>query len=80
MIRNLNQMTFQGFGIVPPERNQSAKYFDKNAAAVWKLSAAQTEVYRANGDVWITSGSGMGVLSASSDGETYRDFYLDKPV
>ena len=33
MIRNLNQMTFQGFGTIPPERNQSAKYFDKSAAA-----------------------------------------------
>ena len=80
MIRNLNQMTFQGFGTVPPERNQSAKYFDKSAATVWKLSADQTDVYCAHGDVWVTSGSGMSVLSVSMDGENYQDFYLDKPV
>ena len=30
MIRNLNQVSFQGFGNVPPERNQSAKLFEKN--------------------------------------------------
>ena len=38
MIRNLNQVTFQGFGTVPPERTQSLKDFDKNAASVWTLS------------------------------------------
>ena len=80
MIRNLNQMTFQGFGLVPPERNQSSKYFDKSAAAVWNLSADQTDVFRACGEVWVTSGSGMSVLSVSHDGESYQDFYLDKPV
>ena len=34
MIRNLNQMTFQGFGTVPPERNQSAKYLREILFAV----------------------------------------------
>ena len=80
MIRNLNQMTFQGFGTVPPERNQSAKYFDKNAAVSWKLSQAETEIYRAKTEVWVTSGTGMSVLSVSRDGEVYQDFYLDKPA
>ena len=80
MIRNLNQMTFQGFGTVPPERNQSAKYFDKSAAATWKLSATEAAVCRGHAEVWVTSGSGMSVLSVSRDGETYQDFYLDKPV
>ena len=80
MIRNLNQMTFQGFGTVPPERNQSAKYFDKNAAASWKLSQAETGIYRAKTEVWVTSGTGMSVLSVSKDGEVYQDYYLDKPA
>lgn len=80
MIRNLNQMTFQGFGTVPPERNQSAKYFDKNAAVSWKLSQAETGIYRAKTEVWVTSGTGMSVLSVSRDGEVYQDFYLDKPA
>ena len=80
MIRNLNQMTFQGFGTVPPERNQSAKYFDKSAAASWNLTNPQSEVFRAAGEVWVTNGSGMSVLSVSRDGENYQDFYLDKPA
>ena len=80
MIRNLNQMTFQGFGTVPPERNQSAKYFDKSTAASWKLSATEAVVCRSHADVWVTSGSGMSVLSVSLDGECYQDFYLDKPA
>ena len=80
MIRNLNQMTFQGFGTVPPERNQNAKYFDKSAAASWTLSATEAMVCRAGTEVWITSGSGMSVLSVSRDGENYQDYYLDKPV
>ena len=80
MIRNLNQMTFQGFGTVPPERNQSAKYFDKSAAVVWKLSASEADVCQAGTEVWVTSGSGMSVLSVSRDGENYQDYYLDKPV
>ena len=59
MIRNLNQMTFQGFGIVPPERNQRSKHFDKSAASSWKLSATDVAVYRAKSEVWVTNGSGM---------------------
>ena len=80
MIRNLNQMTFQGFGIVPPERNQRSKQFDKSAASSWKLSATDVAIYRAKSEVWVTNGSGMSVLSASKDGENYQDFYLDKPA
>ncbi|MBP3685362.1 MAG: helix-turn-helix transcriptional regulator [Oscillospiraceae bacterium] len=80
MIRNLNQMTFQGFGTVPPERNQSAQYFDKNAAKTCALSEAGAVVCRARTEVWVTSGSGMSVLSVSRDGEQYQEFYLDKPA
>ncbi len=80
MIRNLNQMTFQGFGTVPPERNQSAKYFDKAGAVTWQLSQEDTAVYQAKSETWVTSGSGMSVLSVSKDGESYQEYYLDKPV
>ena len=80
MIRNLNQVTFQGFGIVPPERDQSAKHFDKNAAVSWNLTREDTSIYRAQTETWITFGSGMSVLSVSRDGEHYQHYYLDKPV
>ena len=80
MIRNLNQVTFQGFGIVPPERSQSTKNFDKNAAVTMELCQTKTQVFRAKADTWITCGSGNSVLSVSQDGEIFLHFYLDKPV
>ena len=80
MIRNLNQLTFQGFGIVPPERSQSAKNFDKNNAVTISLSLEETQVCRAKADTWVTCGSGNSVLSVSLDGESYQHYYLDKAV
>jgi len=80
MIRNLNQMTFQGFGTVPPERAQSAAYIDKTTAELWELQSREGKVFRARCDTWVTFGAGMGVLSVSLDGEKYQHYYLDKPV
>ncbi|MBQ3192796.1 MAG: helix-turn-helix transcriptional regulator [Oscillospiraceae bacterium] len=80
MIRNLNQLTFQGFGTVPPERNQSAKHFDKHDAATIKLSQEENTVFRARTETWLVCSSGNSVLSVSHDGESYLHFYLDKPV
>ena len=64
MIRNLNQLTFQGFGNVPPERSQSDKNFDKTTAVTVRLSQKETCVYRAVAEAWVTCGSGNSVLSA----------------
>ena len=80
MIRNLNQLTFQGFGNVPPERSQSDKNFDKTTAVTVRLSQKETCVYRAVAEAWVTCGSGNSVLSVSRDGENYHHYYLDKPV
>jgi len=80
MIRNLNQVSFQGFGNVPPERTQSAKLFEKNDAVSLTLSQAETVIYSARADTWVTFDSGISVLSVSHDGESYQHFYLDKPV
>ena len=80
MIRNLNQVTFQGFGNVPPERTQSVKLFEKSEAVSLRLSQSETVIYRAKADTWVTFDSGISVLSVSHDGETYQHFYLDKPV
>ena len=80
MVRNLNQMTFQGFGTVPPERSQGIIYMDKSTAVVWELTGQEGTVCRAKADTWVTFGTGMSVLSVSKDGETYQHYYLDKPV
>lgn len=80
MIRNLNQVTFQGFGTVPPERTQNTRNMDKNAAVPRKLSQSEAVIYRAKAETWISCGSGMSVLSVSQDGESYQQYYLDKSV
>ena len=80
MIRNLNQVTFPGFGNVPPERSQSNKSFEKNGAIVWKLSQDEELIYRTRTETWVTAGSGMVVLSVSQDGKSFQQYYLDKPV
>ena len=80
MIRNLNQVTFQGYGTVPSERTQSAKNIDKNAAVTWQLSQSEMVIYRARTETWLSCGSGMSVLFVSLDGENYQHFYLDKSV
>jgi len=65
MIRNLNQVSFQGFGNVPPERTQSAKLFEKNAAVSLQLSQENTIIYSAKADTWVSFDSGISVLSLS---------------
>ena len=80
MIRNLNQMTFQSFGIVPPERSQGTKYIDKAAAEEWKLQDSAAPVCLTAADTWVTCGTGMSVLSVSLDGITFQHYYLDKPA
>ena len=80
MIQNLNQVSFQGFGNVPPERTQSAKLFEKNEVVSLHLSQAQTVIYCAKADTWVTFDNGISVLSVSHDGENFQHFYLDKPV
>jgi len=78
MIRNLNQMTFQGFGTILPERAQSNRPLDKGTNL--ELKQGDTPVFRAASETWLSCGSGMSVLSVSADGESFQHFYLDKTV
>ena len=80
MIRNLNQVTFQGFGTVPPERSQNAGGFDKSAATALPLSPSDAAIYRAVSETWVINGSGSSILSVSLDGQVFQDYYLDKLV
>ena len=80
MIRNLNQVTFQGFGTVLPERGKSSRPTGKGASLVLNLEQASATVYRARSDTWLSCASGTSVLCVSSDGEIFQQFYLDKSV
>ena len=78
MIRNLNQMTFQGFGTIPPERVQNNRGTDKGVE--YQLQGGEAVVCRTMSDTWISCGAGTTVLSVSRDGENFLHFYLDKRV
>ena len=47
MIRNLNQLTFQSFGTVPPERARADKNTDKEKSSLLSLSPKEATLYRA---------------------------------
>ena len=80
MIRNLNQVSFQGYGTILPERAHAAKIIDRGERQTLTLTKGAASVYRAVSEVWLNCGTGMTILSVSSDGDTYYHFYLDKPV
>ena len=80
MIRNLNQLSFRGFGRVPSGRNPDEEAFDRDRAEVWQLSVQTTVVCRARADTWLSAGTSGGVLGVSVDGRTWQEYYLDKTV
>ncbi len=79
MVQNLNQVNFQGFGTVLPERAQTVASVPKNAVQI-KLPQAEAAVYRTKADTLLGCSGNMCVLSVSKDGETYQHYYLDKSV
>ena len=80
MIRNLNQVTFQRFGTVPPDRDQIKKSSDREPGFVLPLNRQEAAVFLAESETRLSCHSGKSVLSVSKDGKTFQHFYLDKPV
>ena len=80
MIQNLNQMSFQGFGTVLPERTQATRIGELGERKSLHLQCGDGPVFCAVDQTYLTCSSGNCVLSVSSDGEDYRHFYLDKLV
>ena len=80
MIRNLNQVSFQGYGTIQPERGNTPKFSGLVNRRTMELAAGDAPVYRAKADTWFRFGAGMSVLSVSLDGEDFHHFYLDKTV
>ena len=80
MIQNLNQVSFQGYGSVLPERVQSKKNSQQAESRLIHLVCGDGPVFYADSDVILGCGSGSSVLSVSRDGQNYQDYYLDKQV
>ena len=77
MIWNLNQINFKSYGTILPEKEQAFTQIDYNSVP---LTPGKTFVYQCQEDICLGSEYGQTILSASTDGKTFRDFYLDKQV
>jgi hypothetical protein len=79
VIRNLNQVSFRGFGMIMPDIRQSTI---PELPVQWKLelTGGEIPVYRTRGETWLYGASGGTALSISDADGSYLHFYLDKPV
>ncbi len=76
MIRNLTVDSFCIFGaIIGPEE----KTIRSNHHSI-SLSVGNTWSYRTNAETWIGPETGLVILSVSTDGGQFQDFFLDRPV
>ena len=81
MIQHLNPVRFQQFGTILPERRHGAPapaYGDN-----WqplRLTTEDSPVYLTETETLLTAADGITILSVSADGDSFQDFYLDKPV
>lgn len=77
MIRHLSPEGFRQYGsILPKTRSLSEK---PNHHSIF-LKGKTVSSYRAVAPLWLGVESGLTVLSVSTDGEQYAEFYLDRAV
>ena len=79
MIRNLNQVAFQGYGTILPERSYTS-VSDAESKYLLELGQGDVTVYRAASSTRLRVSEGKCVLSVALDGENFQQFYLDKPI
>ena len=77
MIRHLNPEGFRTFGTILPDRSSLSQ--KPNHHSVY-LPEGTVSSYRTAAPLWLGAESGLTILSVSSDGEAFADFYLDKAV
>jgi len=81
MISNLNQLSFQRFGMIQSERARGEDAASSNVEKrIVELHLDQVPLYVSRGETWLRNHSGMTVISVSLDGESFQNFYLDKTV
>ena len=79
MIRNLNQVAFQGYGTILSERSH-ASISEIESNYLLELGQGEVTVYQAATSTCLRVSKGKCVLSVSQDGENFQQFYLDKPI
>ena len=78
MIKHLDIQPFRNFGTILPKR--AAGTDRENEQVELQLVSGVMPIFRARRSTWLNRRKGMTVLSVSTDGREFTDFYLDKPV
>ena len=73
VIRNLNQVSFRGFGMIMPDIRLSAI---PELPVQWKLelTGGEIPVYRTRGETWLYGASGGAALSISDADGSYLHY------
>ena len=81
MISNLNQLSFQSYGIIESERIRGRDLSQKaENRQIRDLVRGECPVYVCDSEVWLCNHADMTVLSVAAEGESFRHFYLDKVI
>ncbi len=83
MIRNLNKLTFSGYGKVLQDRlpNRGFPQGDTWQETFWTITDQERQLRRLqSGPLYLDFETGMTILAVSHDSQQLAFFYLDKPV
>ena len=81
MISNLNQLSFQAYGVIESERVRGRDLAQKaEHRRILELSRGECPVLISQSETWLCNHSNMTVLSVALEDGAYQHFYLDKVV
>ena len=81
MISNLNQLSFQAYGIIESERVRGRDLAQKSEwRHIHELSRGECSVMVSQSEIWLCNHSNMTVLSVAMEDGNFQHFYLDKVV
>ena len=81
MISNLNQLSFQAYGVIESERVRGRDLAQKaEHSRILELSRGECPVFISQSETWLCNHSNMTVLSVAMEEGDFQHFYLDKVV